>query len=310
MKKALEKPKNNSSLFKKTVCPFCGSGHYETLFSKLDTDHPYLLKHIKQPLTFTVVRCSRCGLQYMNPTLTEVALKKLYIKEYIDYTNTELMTLPERAGMLDANLKRMQFIIKKTQIRQGKLLDYGCGLGNFIKQNKDRFRSWKFIGYDFNAELGTDRHYQLHYGPSIAMTKIPHRYFDVVIMIEVIEHLIDMDRYFKELDAYTKNGSYLFIETGNCESLITRIIGKKNFYYSIYHTIYFSRRTIKKVLAKYGYRVVYIGDHIYNDDLLYVKHEFNLLKCIRGLIYTILKPFKIGNFSITGGMCVIAQKIR
>jgi 2-polyprenyl-3-methyl-5-hydroxy-6-metoxy-1,4-benzoquinol methylase len=291
--------------FRKTKCPLCNSSKFSKLFSKTVA---YKFVFDNKPITFTVVKCDSCGLQYMNPVINSKGLKEIYNKEYLAILNTYNIKDKTLKDMrIEAVHAKMRHIVKKTGLKSGKLLDFGCGNGEFIKENKKMFPKWNFYGYDFNESAEkTSKNTWL--GPSITSTKLEKGSFDVITMFEVVEHFTELHKTFEEISSYIKKGGYIYIETGNNASLISRIKKDKHFYYDIYHTIYFSRKTIRKLLEDKGFRIVDMSDDVLNGYLYMFRKNKNPVLLVKGVAYWFLSKLKIGNFAVTGGMAVLAQK--
>lgn len=130
-----------------------------------------------------------------------------------------------------------------------KVLDYGCGSGllvNFLK-----VRGMEAIGYDkYSTQFNQD---------------IPNNTFDIVTMIEIIEHtsfpFIELDEVYKSL----KDGGAVIIETSftdwmdSDDPYINPLIG---------HCTIFSHRGLDEVMVSKGFKV---GEHINRNVRLYYK---------------------------------------
>ena len=109
----------------------------------------------------------------------------------------------------------------------GKVLDAGCGDGGMLEVIKKTHPLVKVYGVDISKK-----------GVSIAgkrgvkakvadlNKKIPHKknFFDFVIAHEVIEHLVDPDKFLEESARVLKKGGYLVITTPNLAAWYHRIL--------------------------------------------------------------------------------------
>ena len=107
---------------KPVACDLCGSNDSEPLFDAKDRLHG-------SPGVFTYVRCSRCGLVYMNPQIMPEDLAGVYPCDYGPHQALEKKPRSERA--LKAELKRIPFASALcAELKAGsRLLDVGCGAG-------------------------------------------------------------------------------------------------------------------------------------------------------------------------------------
>jgi 2-polyprenyl-3-methyl-5-hydroxy-6-metoxy-1,4-benzoquinol methylase len=202
----------------------------------------------------------------------------------------------------------MRHIAKCTKIQAGNLLDYGCGKANFVSCNSILFPQWSFYGYDFNKKIKTGKGLaKIYQAPNIKKTKLPKQSFDVVTLVETIEHFTKLTEEIKNIQAYLKKDGFLYIETGNQESIAAKLMGKRHRYYEIYHTVYFSIKTIKSFLEKNGFKIIKISDYPTNRDLKSMR-QLGYAVFLRNLLMYSAGLVRLNNFSITGGMSILAQK--
>jgi hypothetical protein len=87
--------------------------------------------------------------------------------------------------------------------------------------------------------------------------------FDFVLMLDVVEHLREPERFVDALAAAMGEGARLVISTGNVAFLVTRLMllfgqfnyGKRGIL-DLTHTRLFTRGTLRRLLHEAGFRVV------------------------------------------------------
>ena len=99
-----------------------------------------------------------------------------------------------------------------------------------------------------------------NYGIDIFIGTLPaaefeSNYFDVVTLLDVIEHLANPSKYLKEIYRILKPGGLLFMDTPNFNSLLRYIYGKKWSIFFPWHLYYFSSKTLKKIIVHNGLKV-------------------------------------------------------
>ena len=110
-----------------------------------------------------------------------------------------------------------------------EVLDFGCGLG-FIWDHLNKLGSrWHYTGLDFSPDSvkkvieKASGHQNFKDAQSIKSlpTELPDAHFDVVLLIEVVEHLNDiyLDSTLTEIARVLKKGGCLVITTPNEEEL-------------------------------------------------------------------------------------------
>lgn len=161
-----------------------------------------------------------------------------------------------------------------------RVLDLGCGMGEFSDILKER--DFEVICLD-----GAERCYKYvlakgfeSYKINLEKEKLPFidNSFDLVVSLEVIEHLWNTDDYLKEINRILKPGGYILLSTHNYNNFIYRIqhlIGRfEGFTYLSRHKKYYTPKSFKKEIERYfdinkilG-RVVFPKVHFNNKRLI------------------------------------------
>ena len=156
---------------------------------------------------------------------------------------------------------------------QGRVLDVGCGDGFFTAQILQRFNLKNVYGLDISSkavDLARLKHPEIDFQQS-ALNHIPEETnsIDSVTMIEVIEHLVDIEGTLKELFRVMKPGGILLITTTDFNWLKQVIIAifffEKYFYPTNPHIRFFKKSTLADVLSKNGFS---IKKYAWNGDYL------------------------------------------
>lgn len=200
-------------------------------------------------LTLGLFRCRECGFIFADGAdLRElVALySSLDDPGYID--TLEPRTLQMRWLMSSALAARPQ---AKT------MLDVGAGAGLLVKEGKAR--GLDAVGVEPSRALvqaGIEKfQVQLHAG------EYPHpalagRTFDLVFLIDVIEHVADPVGLLKHLAAALAPGGALVLVTPDVRSLCAHLPGQRWWHFRLAHVGYFDRQTLGKAAAAAGLRPV------------------------------------------------------
>jgi len=85
--------------------------------------------------------------------------------------------------------------------------------------------------------------------------------FDVVTLLDVIEHVVDPGVALRRIRRWLRPGGLVVIETGDFEALLARVCGSRWYYYDPpQHLTYFSLSTLEALLLASGFgEVVAIG---------------------------------------------------
>ena len=112
------------------------------------------------------------------------------------------------------------FFLKETQEEKLHVLDVGAGHGAFTQKLHQ-------LGYEVAA---CDLFPEIFYYPEVSCKKAdltqplpyPDNHFDAVVAMEVMEHILDHEVFFKEVSRILKPQGKLFISTPNILSLKSR----------------------------------------------------------------------------------------
>ena len=259
-------------------CNLCGSSNTRPVgLVALSEDQ----QHILSLQELTLVQCEKCGLAYTDPRPSERVLEELYDVGYRDLAerNIEKEVLVDRRltycgggyvtydlAFCERTLRDLTRLVKA----KGKMLDVGCGEGRFIKFARDN--GWEVLGQEFSHEAAkrAQRRFKLDVkAGDLRELGFPRDYFDVVIMLNVIEHLADPLGYLNEINRILKRGGVLYLGTPNV------VLTKRCMQLSVPEHLYrFSIDSMKRMLEKSGFSVVRLTTRNKQDSLV----GFDLLK--------------------------------
>jgi SAM-dependent methyltransferase len=290
-----------------TTCPICGPDPAQDLCYDFA---PY-----------RVVSCSRCGLVFLSPRLTESAILKLYsdeeyyvsevagqgYDEYLEVQHNWVRTFTRRLQQIG----KYQKPTSPERSRRSKALDIGCGPGFFLEAAQAR-------GYD---AFGLDPSEYIvkaaggKFGERIKLGVIesadyPADEFDLVVAFDTFEHVYHPLEWLSAVRRVLKPGGLLAITTPDPTSPLAKISGKKWVSFKLpEHVFYWSPATIRRVLAE-GWEVLEIrpaGQYASLGFLL--RRLFRLPSSPRGPVKSMLDLLgKVNIYSDNGSMTVIARK--
>jgi 2-polyprenyl-3-methyl-5-hydroxy-6-metoxy-1,4-benzoquinol methylase len=224
------------------ACPLCGASDDELRFEKDG---------------FRVVSCRACSLVYVNPRLSMEALAGLYNDQVISYAHYYVKTAREDARSFAKRLDLIERHLSPATDRPLRLLELGCGPGTFMRVAKDR--GWTVRGVDLNAESVGHCH---RAGLDVVCGTFPDAAFagqryDVAVMSDFIEHVTDPLAVLSAVREHLEPGGMVFITTPDVGSPLARAAGGRWPHLKpVEHLTYFSRGTIRALLARAGFEVV------------------------------------------------------
>ncbi|MFA5406138.1 MAG: class I SAM-dependent methyltransferase [Candidatus Nanoarchaeia archaeon] len=201
-------------------------------------------------IEYTYVKCPVCGLIYANPRFDSRSIndyyKNIYSKE--DFT-------------VDASylfkLKKLQFSFNRKikSVKNGRLLDIGCGDGFFLRMQKER--GWEVYGQDINPKAVKNLEKMSIKCYSCDINKMPKKnYFDVVTLFHVLEHISNPKKFLLDIKSLLKKNGSLVIEVPNINSFEAKIFKSSNIYLGVpVHFYQFSEQSLRFLLESVGFIV-------------------------------------------------------
>lgn len=237
------KLKNKCKSFQHKPCFICGSNEYLYKFSKNG---------------FKIVTCKVCKL--IKTIIPEnLNIETIYNKSYFqggqadgyaDYMGSENVLKKEFSNIL----KKLVKLKKKEQCY---LLEIGCAFGYFLELAKQYFICNGIEISEIAAENAKKKCNNIIVGPANDFNLNKARRFDIVVMLDVIEHLPDPSETLESISNNITGGGIILITTGNIGSLLSKITGE---YWRLMtppqHITFFSKRTLKELLLKHGFRII------------------------------------------------------
>lgn len=225
-------------------CSLCGSIEYVLKFYKND---------------FQIVKCIKCGL--VKTILPEdLDLGLIYDEDYFqggqsdgyaDYIGSEKIIKKEFNRILQVILKLVE------PGSDNHLLEIGCAYGFFLDLAKDHF---KCSGIEISTHASENARKickNVICGTPDRETMNAIGKFNIVVMLDVIEHLPNLSDTLKAISDILPERGIVVLTTGNIESLFSRISGK---YWRLMtppqHVTFFSRNSITKLFEKYGLNIL------------------------------------------------------
>lgn len=238
-------------VFESTPCDLCGSSRSKPIFEGPD-------RLLKLPGSFRVVQCVNCGLLRQDPRPTHESMLFYYPPEYepysiaIDDELSFIRRLDRRYGML----KRRKAVEKYC--KGGRLLDVGCATGIFLYEMA-RTGRWEVEGIEPNPEAanyGRNRFgINIHIG-DLMTVDLPNRFYDVITMWNVFEHLHYPMENLKVVARLLKPGGWFIFSIPNLQSLEYRLMGKYWMGWELPRHLYYPTKDhMELMLSRVGLRL-------------------------------------------------------
>lgn len=266
---------------------------------------------------YRVEECVDCHMMRLNPQPTDEELGQIYSKNYfimLDENRSHVTKL--KSGTADTYLDLIENYTESPL--KGRLLEIGCGHGDFLAKAADRGLDVTGIEYSSHAV-------------NIAATKLGHRgqvfcgeidqliaakeCFDYIVFADVLEHVRNPREFLQSVYSLLRMDGVAVAIVPSLDSLSARIMKNKWVEFKPEHLWYFSTKTMKRLFytenfsrekvykAKKTLSLDYIAKHFEQ----YPKPFFsNLVSTIVRIVPSFLrrKPFQV----VASGIMLLARK--
>ncbi len=270
-------------------CPVCNSAVNQPIFTDIN-------RREGLPVRATLVKCSDCGMYYLNPAPDLSSLRHIYGDGFVDPIIVELPQLqvvsrilpaisPLRYGVhrINGNLRGHPHDWPDDDGQGRSLLDFGCHDGAKLAYWYQH--GWQVAGIDLNEQAIKLARRRFPKGQfwcgDLLSLEIKSR-FDCIRADNVVEHLLDPKEYLTALTKMLKPGGYLRIFVPNGAALSTRLFKHYSAnYWMPFHLNLFTSATMERLFDSIGLKDITcftftpIGSWSWTQRQLLLKPGFN-----------------------------------
>ena len=290
-------------------CPLC----------KIPVQKLYHIKRFKP--TFKIFRCSQCGLQMQDSKNSNIEsikkIEKLYTKDYYlgdanYHYQDERNSKKYQNFVWQARLKKIARFIPAP----ADFLDIGCAFGGFVEAaNKFDYRG---VGLDISPYAVASAKAQ-----GLNVTKgylkagvFPKASFDIVTLVEVLEHLPNPRHVVQCLSDIVRPGGLVLIQTANFLAWQARLAKGNYHYYLPGHLFYYSTNNLRTLFEEYGFgKFIFFNGTDFGlfPKLCKSRGQFNstwdYLQYFRIACYHYMSRLGYKDFALTSSMVMYAFRL-
>jgi ubiquinone/menaquinone biosynthesis C-methylase UbiE len=199
----------------------------------------------------TIVECQQCGFVYADPRPDDRDIVETY------QAVEDPLYLEERGGRVLTFEHHLNPLERLTGPPDGRsLLDVGCYTGVFVEIAASHgWDAWGVEPSRWAVDEALKQGLHVVQG-TLETANLPQTYFDVVTMWDVIEHLANPKRALEHAYRLLKPGGLVVLHTIDIDSFFARVMGARWPWLMEMHVYYFSRRTLRAMLERCGFRVI------------------------------------------------------
>jgi len=221
-------------------CPLCGSGRARQAFEK--AGHQYW-------------RCAGCALVYARGGSNANFRER--IDDYEPAYRQYLSDGPADASNLDDVIAWMESHVD-LRSPATRVLEVGAGSGKLVRRLR-RMRPCAVAGIEPSAALFTAFDLGTLGIEAITLPELASRRpaaYDVVTVLDVVEHVPDAAGFVDALATVTKAGGFVFLSTPDTDGFLARLLGRRWHHYNQYHFSLYGSRAIAEAARRGGFRIV------------------------------------------------------
>jgi SAM-dependent methyltransferase len=242
--------------------------------------------------------------------------------EPIDYYDAEKWGIDEDRVILQREIKAIKWIKANSDGSPIKILDVGCGNGQFLAELDDKLgKRTQMYGVDYSEyKLKSAQAYPYEFRHCNLEVGIPYEdaTFDIVYSGEVIEHIYNPDFMLEECYRVLKPGGLIVVSTPNLQAWYNRVLflfGIQPLFYEVStkssHIGAGPLRRFKKQTAPVGHIRVFnrrsIVDLVENEGFDVISVEGAIFQSLPGFAQIIDNCFNIRP-SLASNLIVMARK--
>ena len=259
-------------------CPWCDSDKTQM--------HLWVKDLFLTQEAFEIHECLKCGLLFTEPRPKPEEIGKYYQSdEYYSHKENKKGFIPRiYESVKKVNLKRKVRMATKG-LPTGKMLEIGCGVGDFIKEMEHK--GWDCTGIEpsIDAKAIAQKRIKARLYDPTEINTLPDESFDLISMWHVLEHVDDLKEEIRQLQRLLKKGGRLVLALPNFKSYDAQYYKE---YWAAYdvprHLNHFSRETINTIFKNSGFvlkktdKLIWDAYYISFMSEKYKNHRLPLMK--------------------------------
>lgn len=229
------------------TCPWCGTPS--------ESHYLHLKDYFLSQEEFDIFECKNCGLLFTEPRPNAYVIGKYYQSdEYYSHQQNQKGFIPRLYEKVKSINLKNKVNMAIGNLPQGRLLDIGCGVGDFLCQV--RKNNWEVVGIEPSDDAKNIAESRLGFRPIApeASNALPDASFDVITLWHVLEHIDDLHFQTSEMVRLLKPGGRLIIALPNYQSFDCQYFKDKWAAWDVpRHLQHFSPQTLQRMIVSLGF---------------------------------------------------------
>lgn len=247
---------------------------------------------------FELVRNSEYGFLETLPLPASDKLSDYYKSEdYISHTNSKRNLFEKAYHLVRAiSLKKKLSLINSFSSEEKKLLDVGCGTGDFLETAKQN--NWQVVGIEPNEKARTIANKKTNNSvfEIEQLLKIDAHSFDVITLWHVLEHLPNLENQISVFKKLLKPDGVLIIAVPNYKSFDAKHYAEFWAAFDVpRHLWHFNKESLSNLVSKFKMEVIKIKPMWFDAfyvSMLSEKYKTGRMNPIKGFWIGLLSNLK------------------
>lgn len=268
-------------------CPVCNSTEF--------TPHISCEDYTVSRETYNIVTCKTCSFKFTQDIPDQDSIGPYYKSEsYVSHSGSKKGVINWLYHQVRSRSLQKKFKLCGRFINGVKIIDYGCGTGEFL--NKCQSKGWSVQGYEPSDEarnfaISTN---QIKASSPEELKNYPDGGADIITLWHVLEHVHTLQETIELLLTKIKPGGTLLIAVPNCSSFDAKHYGKFWAAYDVpRHLYHFEPKTMNELMHKFNLKLRLIKPMVFDSFYVSMLSE----KYMNGgntNIFNLIKAFFIG----------------
>mgnify|MGYP000911688454 CR=1 FL=1 len=279
-------------------CPVCQGSSFSNYLNVED----FTVSHKE----FTIQQCNACYFLFTNPRPPMEEIGAYYQSEdYISHHDDAKNLMSKvYTSVRNHTIKGKVNLINELHSKKGKLLDIGCGTGNFIQACKENGWLVKATEPDSEARNVGATRLGSEIFDSINAPAIQDERFDIITMWHVLEHVHNLNEVVSWLHEHLNPNGKIIIAVPNPQSFDATYYRRFWAAYDVpRHLYHFTKSTMKKLMDNHGLHVTKVLPMWFDSfyvSMLSTKYKANSVNLINSAKTGLLSNLKGRSATLDG----------
>ena len=228
-------------------CPICSSNRFSNFIVVQD----YLVSRD----SFAIIKCDECNFKITSPRPIKEELGNYYKSEnYISHTSKANNPINWIYKLVRNYTLAQKYKLINKRVPKGKILDYGCGTGDFLRYFKNK--GWNIEGIEPDTEAAKIAANKNKIDVLPEVSYIKKNKYTAITLWHVLEHISDINHVLEQLKPLLDNKGRIFIAVPNVQSYDAQYYKEKWAGYDVpRHLYHFEKSTMKKLMKRHGLKI-------------------------------------------------------